>query len=165
MGLDGGCVLKRPDMLKKSTKGTRRDNDRQRAAEYARCSWTICALTGESLIAPIVVSRHGQFFNRHSILDAILDNSLPKRLRYLRKQKNWKEVDLLGAETLTQYVCPVSSKTPNPGTVDSWVVLFKCGHLFLEEALKQLQANKCPICGCEFDKDDVICVARLPQKQ
>ena len=71
----------------KASRHAKKVNKGHKAQQRSTEGRRIRALTGESLIAPIVVSRYGQFFNRHSIFDAILDNSLPKRLRYLRKQK------------------------------------------------------------------------------
>ncbi|OHS94487.1 hypothetical protein TRFO_11110 [Tritrichomonas foetus] len=161
MGLDGGCLLKRPDMVAKTPTADRRMDRKERNAEFARCCWTLCTLAGEPLQIPVVVSKKGQFFNQNSIMNALLEGSLPKRLRKLKKKSYWKEVDLLGAKNLVEYVCPVSGKSPTPGTVDSWIVIFKCGHIFLEIALKQLKVHECPVCGCKFESSDVINITPL----
>lgn len=165
MGLDGGCVLKRPDMVRTKQAAARRKEQKERNIGFSNCCWLQCTLTGCPLENPIVVSIKGQFFNRSSILEALLDNSLPKRLHYLRQKRNWKEVDLLGANNLVSYACPISRKSPSPGTVDSWVVIFKCGHLFLEESLKQVKAHECPVCGMKFEDSDVVNVTPLHQSK
>lgn len=163
MGLDGGVILKRPDMLKAKTTENDREEKKERNAGLSLSCWQQCTLTGEPLEGCIVVSKKGQFFNRKAILEALTDETLPKKLNFLKKKKNWKEIDLLGANSLLEYVCPISSRSPCPGTVDSWVVLFKCGHMFIEDSLKHIKTNECPVCGCKYEETDLISVTPIHQ--
>ncbi|KAH0794037.1 protein RTF2 [Histomonas meleagridis] len=163
MGLDGGLITHRPDMVKTKNNTQARVENSQRSSSYSKSCWVECALTGSPLHAPILVSKFGTFFNKNDALNAIAEGTVPNRIKYIRHLKNLKEVDLLGFPNLLEYVCPVSGKSPSPGTQDSWVIIFKCGHLFLEYSLVQLNTHVCPICGAEFTEDDLINVTN-PKK-
>ena len=163
MGLDGGLITQRPDMVKTKNNAQARAEDSQRSSSYSKSCWIECALTGSPLQVPILVSKFGTFFNKKEALNAIAEGTVPNRIKYIKNVKNLKEVDLLGFPNLLEYVCPVSGKSPSPGTQDSWVIIFKCGHLFLENSLVQLNTHVCPICGTEFTEDDLVNVTN-PKK-
>ena len=157
MGLDGGLKTHRPEMVQTKNVEQTRNLESIKSQSYSDSCWTECSLTGMPLQSPILVSNHGTLFNKESVLNSIINHSIPKRLSYIKKMKNMKEIDLMGAKNLLEYVCPISGKSPSKGTKEMWIVLFKCGHLFLESSLKQIGCEKtCPVCGEAFDDNDII---------
>lgn len=157
MGLDGGCITRRPDMIKKPDKSKRVRTERERKETNAENYWVYCALTGLPLKAPILISKCGAIFNKEDVLQAILEKNLPKKLRYLKHLKNTKELDLRGVQTLLEYSCPLSGKIPNPSTKNIFTFIFSCGHLFDQEAFNIMcNDGTCPICGNKFSKEDLV---------
>lgn len=157
MGLDGGLITTRQDMTTKSTKKTRQEIEKEKNESNADSYWKMCALTGLLLQAPILISRSGSIFRKEDVLEAIVKKILPKRFKYLKHLKNSKEVDLRGANTLLEYVCPLSSKSPIPSSKESFVFLFSCGHLFCKDAFDLMCSDHvCPICGNKTDTSDII---------
>lgn len=157
MGLDGGLKTHRPEMVQTKNIEQSRTVEAAKSQSFSNYCWTECSLTGSPLESPILVSKQGTFFNKEPLLRSIANHCVPKRLSYAKKLKNLKEIDLIGAKNLLEYTCPISGKSPSKGTKEIWIVLFKCGHLFLESSLKQIGNEKiCPICGEAFEDDDVI---------
>ena len=165
MGLDGLMKPKRVEMIEE--KNTARSNaisaEIQRARDYNNSFWTEDPLSGMELAVPIYATKKGLLFNKMSLLEAIANNTLPKTYSRLKKKKNLKEIDLLGAPNLLKYTCPITSKSPSPNTVEIWVVIWKCGHIFNRVGLERLKLTNCPICGVEFTKDDLIVLSSTEQ--
>lgn len=157
MGLDGGLITKRPDMIPKSKLKDKIAAQRERQEAYSASYWTNCALSGMTLKAPILISISGAIFNKEEVLRTILEKTIPKKLSYLKHKKYLKEIDLRGASCLIEYVCPLSSKSPTPGTRDSYVLLWKCGHLFFKPSFDALCKDMvCPICGQKNEDCDLV---------
>ena len=152
MGADAGVITTRQDIVKRKA---RRQKGECEAAQ-SQAKWSECALTGTPLKAPIVVTRNGCFFNKEELLEAIASRTLPRRFRFASKMKLLREVELLGASSLLEYRCPLSSKSPTPGTVDSWIVLFGCGHFFHGPSFHELKLKECPVCGKSCEEGDVV---------
>lgn len=148
-------------MVKKSSNNERND-ERERANAFSMSYWTECSLSGSELHAPILVAPNKSLFNKEDVLQAILNHTIPKRLRFIKKLKNMTELNLGGAKNLVSYMCPISGKSPSPGTVDLWVVIKPCGHVFLRESLVQIKAHECPVCSKEFQEDDILELSPTP---
>lgn len=161
MGLDGGNISSRPDMVKVVDLTQERRTELERAAEYSHSFWTTCGLTGSPLKSNILVSRKGTLFDKESVLSAICDDTIPPRLSYLKHVKKLVTLDLRGAANLISYVCPISNQSPSPGTNKIWKVISPCGHLFTEESLLVLPDHKCPICGHEYTEKDLITLSTV----
>jgi len=88
MGLDGGSIPSRSDMLRRAswrlseadnTKSTRggsislmkEDNTNQKA-ELARIKWTVCAISGAPFREPIVACEMGKIYNREAVIEFLL---------------------------------------------------------------------------------------------
>jgi hypothetical protein len=145
MGADGGVITTRQDMVQ--TSSTNSEAERERQASISQSHWSECALTGLPLISPIVVAKTGFFLNKGDLLEAIASKTLPKNLRNPARKGGICELDLLGSKTLLSYSCPLSGKSPSPGTVDPWIVLFECGHLFHGPSFREIGMAECPVCG------------------
>lgn len=94
MGLDGGTIPSRADILRrsswrlantstsKSSRGGNVDNlpsgepGQGTKQEQARLKWRICSLTSQPLKAPIVVCGLGKLYNRTSVLEFLLGEGL-----------------------------------------------------------------------------------------
>lgn len=90
MGLDGGTIPSRADILRRSSwrlantstsrssRGGNVDNlpsaepNQGTRQEQARAKWRVCALSGEPLRAPIVVCELGKLYNRSAIIEFLL---------------------------------------------------------------------------------------------
>jgi hypothetical protein len=159
MGADGGVITTRQDMVHgRSQSRANSDIERERRSAVANAIWGECALTGTPLKSPVVVSRAGQFFNKQDLFEAIAAKTLPKRFRSLAKSSQRKELDLLGTHSLLEYHCPLSNKSPSPGSSDTWVVLFNCGHFFHGPSFRELGIEDCPVCGAKFTPEDVLSI-------
>ena len=165
MGLDGGNISTRPDMVKSVNLNKERQTELERAAEFAQSYWTSCALTGSELGSEILVSKKGTLFNKKDVLAAIVDQTIPTRLKYLKHIKKLVSLDLRGAANLVSYVCPISNQSPSPGTNTIWQVISKCGHLFTKDSLIILSDHKCPICGQEYSDSDLITLSTVEQTE
>jgi hypothetical protein len=147
MGADGGVITTRQDMVQKQKRSASSEAERERHASLAQSHWTECTLTGLPLKSPILVSKNGSFFNKAPVLEAIASKTIPRNMRHLRQRDAMRELDLLGSQSLGAYRCPLSEKSPGPGTTDSWIVLFECGHLFHGPSFRELAMAECPVCG------------------
>ena len=157
MGIDGGFIPKRNDILPNESRNERESVNRERNSSYSASYWTICALSGVPLRAPIYISITGAIFNKEDVLSAKLRNLIPKKLSYLNHMKYLKEADLQGADSLIHYVCPLSNRSPSSGTNDVFVMLWKCGHIFLKSSFEAIcKDHVCPICGQKAENDELI---------
>jgi hypothetical protein len=147
MGADGGVITTRQDMVRTAETSAHASAERERQASLSKSHWNECALTGLPLHSPIIVAKSGFFFNKTDLFEAIASKTLPRRLRALTRKGAIRELELLGSPSLVNYVCPLSAKSPSPGTTDPWIVLFKCGHLFHGPSFHEIGPTECPICG------------------
>jgi len=94
MGLDGGTIPSRADILRRSswrlantstsrsTRGGNVDNvpsaepNQGTKQEQARQKWNSCALSGDKLAAPIVVCELGKLYNRSSVIEFLLGEGI-----------------------------------------------------------------------------------------
>ncbi|GJP52677.1 hypothetical protein CLOM_g11770 [Closterium sp. NIES-68] len=91
MGLDGGTIISRTDVIRgaswrlasrdsaRSTRGGQLSagdllggEERVGAREQREAAWSACALTGEALREPIVACQLGRLYNRESVLQLLL---------------------------------------------------------------------------------------------
>ncbi|OHS93497.1 Protein RTF2 like protein [Tritrichomonas foetus] len=181
----GGNISSRKDMIVETVdKKFIEQGELEKKNDFLRSYWTNCALTGDSLTTPIVVTRTGHLMNKISLVEAMLRKKLPKEYRFIRSLKDVSEIDLLGEKSLNSYVCPLSQRKPAVSTSRQFLFVWKCGHIFDSEALKYLEkeqeiinendksensekienpnndevceVRKCPICGAEYEACDII---------
>jgi hypothetical protein len=150
MGADGGVITTRQDMVQRPGTSANSEAERERQVSISKSRWSECALTGMPLVSPIVIAKNGFFFNKSDLLEAIASRTVPRSLKKIVRKGEIRELDLLGSKSLLAYSCPLSAKSPSPGTVDPWVVFFDCGHLFHGPSLHVMASAECPVCGREF---------------
>ena len=157
MGIDGGFIPKRNDIIPKNAKAEETVRRRERDAANAESYWTICAISGLPLKSPILISITGLIFNKEDLLSAIVNNNIPHKLSYLKHMKFLKEPDLGGATSLITYVCPLSNRSPSPKSQDIFVMLWKCGHIFLKSSFDAICKDRiCPLCGEKAEDTEMI---------
>lgn len=123
--------------------------------------WTTCPLSHEALKRPIVSDCVGNLYNKDAVLRFLLpgeevegisskadcEGILCGRVKGLRDVVELKvEVDSERGENGSVdkregWVCPVTTKVLGPGVKS--VYLVPCGHVFAEEAVRQLKEDKC----------------------
>lgn len=128
--------------------------------------WTTCPLSHEALKRPIVSDCVGNLYNKDAVLRFLLpgddvegisskadcESILCGRVKGLRDVVELKvEVDSErdsqtqggggGVDKRESWVCPVTARVLGPGVKS--VYLVPCGHVFAEEAVRQLKEDKC----------------------
>lgn len=126
--------------------------------------WTTCPLSHKPLQRPIVSDSVGNLYNKDAILKYLLgadgeeedgisskadcDEILQKRVKSLKDVVELKfEVDdedateAAGAGAGEKWVCPVTRKQLGPGVKTVYIV--PCGHVFAEEAVREMKSDKC----------------------
>ena len=165
MGLDGGCITGRSDMVFKSNKKNLENQEKDRIFSESLSYFLNCSLSGKDLTSPILISKDGRLFNKEDFLIAQSENQIPNIFSKYKNMKGLRELDLLDFKNLINYKCPLSQKTPNPGTNDLFTCIFKCGHIFHKDSLKKLNSNTCPHCGKLFFDRHLIDLNTKKQKK
>lgn len=135
--------------------------------EQQEHSWTTCPLSHKSLARPIVSDSAGNLYNKDAVLQFLLpgddgegisskadcEEILCGRVKSLRDVIEVKfEVDTELAEHPSGrahaprgrqegWICPITAKPLGPNVKS--VYLVPCGHVFAEEAIRQLKGDKC----------------------
>lgn len=125
--------------------------------------WTTCPLSHEALKRPIVSDCVGNLYNKDAVLKFLLpgeetegisskadcEEILCGRVKGLRDVVELKfEVDTEHSDHVADkfekregWVCPITAKQLGPNVKS--VYLVPCGHVFSEEAVRQLKEDKC----------------------
>lgn len=132
--------------------------------EQQEHSWTTCPISHNQLMRPIVSDCVGNLYNKDAILRFLLpgdetdgisskadcEEILCGRVKGLRDVVELKfEVDTereahpaSGKQDKREgWICPVTAKQLGPNVKS--VYLVPCGHVFSEEAIRQLKGDKC----------------------
>lgn len=154
MGNDGGVIaVKRKFMRHANIKarGEKKDLEELRR-EQART----CALSGEPLREPVVACRMGNLVNKQALLERLLARDVPQKLAHVKSLKDvvtvrvTRETD--AADAL--WCCPVTMAELNGK--QPFVVLFSCGCVLSERALRAVQTTECLVCGKPYTEADVV---------
>lgn len=167
MGCDGGTIPKRDELVRTKKKPEQIARDVEIDAK-----WKHCALSQEPLRPPIMACELGRLYNKESILEYLLDKSIYDSAAHIRTLKDAHTLNLTenpafkedGPDKgdayidrqMAKYICPVVGLEMNGRY--RFVYLLKCGCVFSERALKELQNEGCSKCGTLFTKDDVIVI-------
>lgn len=108
MGNDGGSIPHRAEVVKTKQKEGRKDN-----FEIARAKSRLCSMTKEPLRRPIAVCRMGLLYNKEEIIKRLIEKTIPRAFRHIRKLKDVKEakVELRTTsedDNTNVIVCPIS---------------------------------------------------------
>lgn len=173
MGGDGGTKSLQRKYLR--SVGSKSKNDSASKSEILAIQWSTCHLTGEALREPIMACCLGYLYNKESVLTSLLEKTLPKNLKHIKKLKDliplkitsnpahksskveqssadnyWSTSTILSGA----FYCPVTYFEMN-GT-HPFCVLKKCGCVLSERSLKEVPSTSCIVCDTPFDKQDIV---------
>ncbi|KAF7118087.1 hypothetical protein CNMCM5793_007473 [Aspergillus hiratsukae] len=183
MGNDGGSIPTRRELVREAAKAPSTAQVKEAQREMQEHFWTTCPLSHKPLARPIVSDCVGNLYNKDAILEFLLpgddaqgigskadcEEILCGRVKGLRDVVELKfEVDTERGEHPSSkharreaWICPVTAKQLGPGVKS--VYLVPCGHVFSEEAIRQLKEDKCLQCNESYAEDNVIPI--LPPKE
>jgi hypothetical protein len=162
MGNDGGVVAVKRKFMRHANVKTRGEKADQEAQRLERA--TTCALTCAPLREPVVACRLGNLFNKQALLEQLLAKSMPARFRHISSLRDVVTCRV-SRETEKQdarWCCPVTTAEFNGK--QPFVVLFSCGCVLSERALKAVDTHECLVCGKPFEETDVVTL-RLDEEQ
>ncbi|KAL4893377.1 DUF602-domain-containing protein [Aspergillus ambiguus] len=182
MGNDGGSIPTRRELVREAARGPSTAQVKEAQRELQEHYWTTCPLSHKALMRPIVSDCVGNLYNKDAILKFLLpgddaddisskadcEEILCGRVKGLRDVVELKfEIDTERGEHPSHkldkreaWICPVTAKQLVPNVKS--VYLVPCGHVFSEEAIRQLKADKCLQCNEPYAEENVIPI--LPAK-
>ena len=142
---EGGNISTRKDMVADIDRKSRVQDELEKKSDFSKSYWTHCALTGDLLNAPIVLTKTGLFMNKIPLFEYVLRKKMPAEFQYIKSvKKDVCDVDLIGSHTLKEYSCPLSQISPDNN--HKFLLLWKCGHLFEEGAFNKLKETNHALC-------------------
>ena len=139
MGGDGGSIPKRDSLAK--TKKAKKTVAQVTFGRSRLLNWTHCALSKQILQEPVCCDDLGNLYNKVNLIEALLQKTLPKELRYIKKMKRdiihcnvtWREdiqsINVNDEESGGIIQCPISGLIGNGKY--PFVCLRKCVYLFM----------------------------------
>ncbi|KAK9457617.1 Rtf2 RING-finger-domain-containing protein [Dipodascopsis uninucleata] len=160
MGNDGGSIPKRSDLVKSSAKAPTTSDLFEYNSLHASFIWTTCILSKKPLEFPIVSDYKGHLFNKESILEWLIspekfgdgESTVP----HIKSMKDVVELKI-SKDSAGRWICPITRKElkANGG---KFVYLSECGHVFTENALREIDSSACLECGAEFDQANLVII-------
>jgi hypothetical protein len=153
MGCDGGSIPTRCELVK-----TKKKEERADPTEITRVRWTLCALSKEPLVPPVVACPVGQLFNKEAVLTQLLQKNLPSAFSYIKSMKDLLELTLAEnpawgkVDGAVRFACPVTGVEAN-GRHGGFTALRGCGCVFSERALREVPSTECLQCRRPFVRD------------
>ncbi|KAL4959140.1 uncharacterized protein BDV14DRAFT_17483 [Aspergillus stella-maris] len=185
MGNDGGSIPTRRELVREAARNPSTAQLKETQRELQEHFWTTCPLSHQALLRPIVSDCAGNLYNKDAILKYLLpgdevegisskadcEEILAGRVKGLRDVVELKfEIDTereghptanANTDKKEGWICPVTAKQLGPSVKS--VYLVPCGHVFSEEAVRQLKGDKCLQCDERYTEDNVIPI--LPTKE
>ncbi|EEA25793.1 Replication termination factor 2 [Talaromyces marneffei ATCC 18224] len=178
MGNDGGSIPTRRELVREAGKAPSATQVKEAQREQLEHYWTTDPLSHKPLLRPIVSDSVGNLYNKDSILKYLIgaedddisskadcDEILQGRVKGLKDVVELKfEVDTESDATKgngERWICPVTTKQLGP-TVKS-VYIVPCGHVFAEEAVREMKGDTCLQCNEPYTEENVIII--LPTKE
>ena len=161
MGGDGGSIPTR-DVLAQ-TKKAKKTAAQVTFGRSILLDWTHCSLTKQRLSEPICCDDLGNLYNKTALIEAMLNKTLPKQLKYIKKIKkdiincnitlrdNLDKIDINNEENGGIFMCPISGLIGNGKY--PFVCLRKCGCILSKRTLKNIKGNECLNCGKKMDQE------------
>ncbi|KAE8349244.1 Rtf2 RING-finger-domain-containing protein [Aspergillus coremiiformis] len=183
MGNDGGSIPTRRELVREAARAPSTAQVKEAQRELQEHYWKTCPLSHKPLMRPIVADCAGNMYNKDAILKFLLPDEeiegisskadceeiLCGRVKGLRDVVELKfEIDTeqdqhpsSKQEKCEGWICPVTAKQLGPNV--KAVYLVPCGHVFSEEAVRQLKGEKCLQCNESYTEENVIPI--LPVKE
>ena len=164
MGCDGGTIPKRDELVRMKKKPEQVDKNYEINAK-----WFHCALSQAELQLPIVACELGNLYNKEAVLEYLLDKASVTSdvAKHIRSLKDVKELNLTENSTFKKdqagggldfqaswFMCPVVGIEMNGRY--KFCLLWKCGCVLSERALKEVPSEVCHKCGKSFAEEDVV---------
>jgi Rtf2 RING-finger len=146
MGNDGGSFVQRTEAVKLKQDAHSKSLHLPKST-LTKPLWRTCFLTKEPLQEPLCSDGYGHLYNFSEILDLLLNQKdfgnaadVVKHIRHVgdvvKLQVKRNEDAGVGG-----WVCPVTGREMDDGA--KFVYLVPCGHVFSENALKNVQQTQC----------------------
>lgn len=184
MGNDGGSIPTRRELVKEAARAPSTAQVKEAQREVQEHFWTTCPLSHKLLIRPIVSDSVGNLYNKDAILRFLLPSDETDGISSKAdceeilggRVKGLRDVVELHFEVDTEreghpsskkhekregWICPVTAKQLGPNVKS--VYLVPCGHVFSEEAIRQIKDDKCLQCNESYTEENVIPI--LPTKE
>lgn len=169
MGCDGGTIPRRDELVRTKKKPEQKDKNAETVAR-----WKHCALSQNPLRKPIVACEMGKLYNKEAVIEHLLNknNTSTEVAGHIKKLSDVKELNLTekagfeaksnhkGDEYVdfndSRYICPVTGVEMNGR--QRFYILWKCGCVVSERAIKEVKSETCHKCGKPFEENDVIII-------
>ncbi|KAF3398521.1 Replication termination factor 2 [Penicillium rolfsii] len=188
MGNDGGSIPTRRELVREAARAPTTAQIKETQREQQEHSWTTCPLSHKALVRPVVSDSVGNLYNKDAVLQYLLpgddvegissksdcEEVLCGRVKGLRDVVELHfEIDTELSEHPSDrtnahrhkrregWICPITAKALGPSVKS--VYLVPCGHVFAEEAIRQLKGDKCLQCNESYTEDNIIPI--LPTKE
>ncbi|KAL4808475.1 DUF602 domain protein [Aspergillus unguis] len=185
MGNDGGSIPTRRELVREAARNPSTAQLKETQRELQEHFWTTCPISHKPLQRPVVSDSGGNLYNKDAILKFLLpgeevegisskadcEEILAGRVKGLRDVVELKfEIDTEregqqgrngNGDKKEGWICPVTAKQLGPNV--KAVYLVPCGHVFSEEAVRQLKGEKCLQCDEQYTAENVIPI--LPTKE
>jgi len=135
-----------------------------------RADWTMCMLTNDKLVEPVMADQLGRFYNKEAIVSYLLKKEKKPYFGHIKRQSDVVNVKATKATTSAEvgdhplkWVCPVTGKPANGSRPFS--LIWGCGCLISDEALEQLGKAICPSCNRQLDTEYNEIVQAAPKEE
>lgn len=171
MGCDGGTIPKRDELCKTKKRADKKERDLELNAR-----WTVCPISQAQLAEPLMACELGTLYSKESVLEFLLEKSIFQDGVHLRSLKDLKQLNLTKNEEagkskavdgmcyldllVSDFICPVTGLEMNGRY--KFCVLWTCGCVLSERALKEVPSDVCHKCAKPFTNDDIVLL--LPEE-
>lgn len=167
MGNDGGSIPTRRELVKEAARNLNTTEVKEKQKEALAHRWKECPLSHKPLIRPVVSDSAGNLYNK----DAVLQYLLPDEASSLDKEECAKfvegrikglkdvvelqfEVDPQRKAGAERWICPITTKLLGPSVKAVYII--PCGHVFSQEAVREMKTEKCLQCDQAYERRDLI---------
>lgn len=167
MGNDGGSIPTRRELVKEAARSLNTTETKEKQKEALAHRWKECPLSHKSLVRPVVSDSAGNLYNKDAVLQYLLpgeDSSLDKeecRKFVQGRISGLKDVVELQFELNPQqkanaerWICPITTKVLGPSVKAAYIV--PCGHVFSQEAIKEMKTDRCLQCDQAYENRDLV---------
>ncbi|XP_067935755.1 replication termination factor 2-like isoform X2 [Watersipora subatra] len=158
MGLDGGTIPTRGELVQVK----KRPEQKDKAADTLH-KWSNCTITQTPLHKPIVICQLGMLFNKSSILELLLGKSTAskcKEMKHIESLRDVKELQLTDnmskGESDAPYICPITGLEMNGK--HKFICLWRCGCVLSERGMKEVKSMQCHKCGIDYTSTDIVII-------
>ncbi|KAK5047221.1 hypothetical protein LTR84_006743 [Exophiala bonariae] len=176
MGNDGGSIPTRRELVKEAARNPTSTELKDKQKEHLAHRWSICPISNQPLVKPIVSDHSGNLYNKDAIIQFLLpvevssvdkgeyEKFIQGRVKSLKDVVEVQfEVEQDEESKDTRWVCPITSKRLGPSVKAVYIV--PCGHAFSQEAIKEMQSDgKCVQCGTNYEERDIIPILPSTEK-